>query len=92
MVSSRVTVRRERHDVGRVVDIAQRLIQHRKRIGGVAGGELVPYVDNDLAQLLLIGFRAFELLDEPGDFGLRIRMASLVMKRLLCDPRRKCVR
>src|SRR5436305_2148797 len=76
VLSGRIAIRRERDHVGRVVDIVQGLVQHRKRIGDIARSELVSYVDDDLAKLLLVGFGAFQLLDEPRDFGLVIGLFS----------------
>jgi hypothetical protein len=62
-------VRRNDH-VGGAVDIAQRRVQHRKRLLDPPRRKRVPDFDDQLAQLLLVGFGLLELGDKAFDLGL----------------------
>jgi len=59
-------------DVGRVIDKAKRLIQHRHRVGCMSGRELGLDVDKKLPQPDFVGFGLFELADEAIDFSLSV--------------------
>jgi len=61
-------VRRNDH-VGRAVDIAQRRVKHRKRRLDAPRRKRVPDFDDQLAQLLLVGFGLLELGDKAFDLG-----------------------
>ncbi len=57
-----------RDDVGGRVDVRQRGIEHRQRRRVIACRELVPHVDDQLPQPLLVRFGLPELADEAVDF------------------------
>ena len=60
------------YDVGRVIDKAKRLIQHRHCVGRMSGRELGLDVDKKLPQPDLVGFGLFELADKSIEFGLSV--------------------
>jgi sirohydrochlorin cobaltochelatase len=64
-----------RDDVGSGVDEVQRLVQHRQCTRGVAGSQLILDLPDSLAQLLFIGFGAFELAGESREFVRRFLCA-----------------
>ncbi|HEY3177774.1 MAG TPA: hypothetical protein VGL25_02705, partial [Casimicrobiaceae bacterium] len=59
-------------NVGRVIDEAERLVQHGHRVCRMSGRKLGLDVDEKLSQPYFVGFSYFKLGDEPVDLGLRV--------------------